>query len=182
MSADAAMASGAGRATVGSSLDVIRALTGEAYEVMGHAIFELDQPSRLQVLHGFDALVVGPGFCSSNAADDCLIEILEFAERPQVIDAGALSRIASESLPWPSHSSRVITPHPGEAARLLGCSTESIQRDRIRPCGHWPKSALRSACSKGLTHWCLCLMVQPGCVLRALPECRPPAWETCWLV
>ena len=47
--------------------------------------------------------------------------------RPQVWDADALNLLATEPA---SADNRVITPHPGEAARLLGCKTADIQRDR----------------------------------------------------
>ena len=85
LSADAAMAAGAGLATVGSSLDVIRALTGEAYEVMTQDFLELDQPSHspsvkgLRFLVGARLLVIQCGGWLSGRDPG-------FSERPQVID------------------------------------------------------------------------------------------------
>jgi NAD(P)H-hydrate epimerase len=49
--------------------------------------------------------------------------------RPLVVDADALNLLALEPL---SREDWILTPHPGEAARLLGCSTASVQSDRFR--------------------------------------------------
>jgi hydroxyethylthiazole kinase-like uncharacterized protein yjeF len=50
------------------------------------------------------------------------------AERPQVWDADALNQLAQGWVALPGGS--VITPHPGEAARLLGISVQQVQADR----------------------------------------------------
>ena len=71
---------------------------------------------------------IGPGLGLSETASKLLAIAIE-SEKPNVIDADALSLLsqnAPQSLP---HS--VLTPHPGEAARLLGCSTSDIQNDRL---------------------------------------------------
>ncbi|RMS09626.1 YjeF-like protein, partial [Pseudomonas coronafaciens pv. garcae] len=49
--------------------------------------------------------------------------------RPQVWDADALNRLATGQVSLPANS--VITPHPGEAARLLGVAIKDIQADRL---------------------------------------------------
>lgn len=78
-----------------------------------------------------DVWVAGPG-CGRHPATDALLRrLVESADRPGVCDADALNAWADvpareESTAGP----RVFTPHPGEAARLLDCSTAEIQADR----------------------------------------------------
>jgi len=72
-------------------------------------------------------LAIGPGLGRSDWARELLAAALE-SGRPAVVDADALNLLAEA----PSRSDRwVLTPHPGEAARLLGVSTGDVQRDRL---------------------------------------------------
>ena len=74
-------------------------------------------------------VVVGPGLGRSADAQHCL-ELLREAHQPMVIDAGALDAAFLQSM-TSAGSQRVITPHPGEAAALLSCSTAEIQANRM---------------------------------------------------
>ncbi len=80
-----------------------------------------------------DVLVIGCGLGQSPAAQKLLYDAL-LLDVPLVLDADALNLIALRpDLRGMLHSRKapsVCTPHPGEAARLLGCSTEDIQKDR----------------------------------------------------
>ena len=80
-----------------------------------------------------DVLVVGCGLGHGLAAQKLLYDAL-LLDVPLVLDADALNIIALRpDLRGILHSRKapaVFTPHPGEAARLLGCSTEDIQADR----------------------------------------------------
>lgn len=78
-------------------------------------------------------LAVGPGLGQSTAALNLLRHALESA-LPLVLDADALNLLAGHPVLRAKLSRRgtgcVMTPHPAEAARLLGCSTEAVQADR----------------------------------------------------
>ena len=74
-------------------------------------------------------VVVGPGLGRSADAQHCL-ELLREARQPMVIDASALDAAFLQSM-TSSSGERVITPHPGEAATLLSCSTAEIQENRM---------------------------------------------------
>jgi hydroxyethylthiazole kinase-like uncharacterized protein yjeF len=81
------------------------------------------------------AFAVGPGMGTVKSAEQLLREVLD-AGVPLVLDADALNLIASSKtlqarLPKRSAPS-VLTPHPAEAARLLGSSTAQVQGDRIK--------------------------------------------------
>jgi NAD(P)H-hydrate epimerase len=79
----------------------------------------------------FDALLAGPGLAAADVPETLKQQIRELwktSQMPTIVDASALQWLPSG--PTPSESIRVITPHPGEAARLLEKSAEEIQADR----------------------------------------------------
>lgn len=77
------------------------------------------------------AMVIGPGI--GTAADTALLvkRLYQEVALPMVVDADALTILATESalLAKPS-APRILTPHPGEMARLLRVSTATVQQDR----------------------------------------------------
>src|SRR5690606_9611137 len=77
-----------------------------------------------------DAIVCGPGLGLHGTAGVTLDAVLDARDaRPLVLDADALNLLA----PFGSErraAGAVLTPHPGEAARLLGTDVPSVQRDR----------------------------------------------------
>jgi len=80
-----------------------------------------------------DAIVIGPGLGQGERAETLLGAVLA-SDLPCVLDADALNLIALRpdlrGMLHDRKSPSVFTPHPGEAARLLACSTEDIQADR----------------------------------------------------
>ena len=81
------------------------------------------------------AIAAGPGMGTAKTAEQLLREVLD-ANVPLVLDADALNLIAASKilqarLPKRSAAS-VLTPHPAEAARLLGCTTAAVQADRVK--------------------------------------------------
>lgn len=80
-----------------------------------------------------DVTAVGPGLGRFTGDTDWLRQIWEGTEAPLVIDADALNMLAeADDLPWSRRRHPVIlTPHPGEMARLAGVSTAEVQQDRI---------------------------------------------------
>jgi len=79
------------------------------------------------------AVLIGPGLAGSNV--DSSLKTLAHnlwreSVKPIIVDASALDWLPKDA--GPSGSPRIITPHPGEAARLLGCSVEQVQEDRVK--------------------------------------------------
>lgn len=72
-------------------------------------------------------LAAGPGLGQDAWARALLARVLE-APQPKVLDADALNLLAAEPV---RREDWVLTPHPGEAARLLGTDTATVQRDRF---------------------------------------------------
>ena len=85
-------------------------------------------------LDTMDALAIGPGLGQSSRAHDILQNVIGL-DMPTLIDADALNLIAKHAdlaAQVRAHGDHiVITPHPGEAARLLGVSTATIESDRV---------------------------------------------------
>jgi len=75
-----------------------------------------------------DVIAIGPGLGRTSWARDALDIVLR-SGKPLVIDADALNIIAESQVS--TREDWVLTPHPGEAARLLGTKTGEIQRDRL---------------------------------------------------
>lgn len=87
-----------------------------------------DSPEVLEpLLDVADGVVVGPGLGRSPWAR-ALLERIWRADQPLVVDADALNLLAER----PERRGRwMITPHPGEAGRLLGVDTSAVQADRL---------------------------------------------------
>jgi len=78
-----------------------------------------------------DAVVVGPGLGTDPGTVRALERVLGALERPAVVDADALNAFAGRPEALRGPGARVLTPHPGEMARLLGTRIAEVQRDRV---------------------------------------------------
>jgi len=106
----------------------------------GGAIVAAAWPHAAAALKGFDAAVAGPGLSTAEGAVSFLDHLRRWP-RPLVCDADALNAFAGRPRAFASRSPRVLTPHPGEAARLLGLSTRAIQADRLGAARRLARSA-----------------------------------------
>ena len=78
------------------------------------------------------AVVIGPGLGQSDEAKDLLRQVLTLADVPVLIDADGLNLLAKDlSLLHLAENIKVLTPHPGEMARLCGTSVQEIERNRL---------------------------------------------------
>ncbi|MBM3343201.1 MAG: NAD(P)H-hydrate dehydratase [Betaproteobacteria bacterium] len=128
LAARAALKLGAGRVYAG-----LIARDAPLLDVM-QAELMLRSADEVLKLDHLSCLVVGPGLGRAPEAAFYLRCALE-AKLPLVIDADALNSIAAEPKIKTQLNQiltiKVLTPHPAEAARLLGCSTRDVQSDRI---------------------------------------------------
>jgi NAD(P)H-hydrate epimerase len=88
--------------------------------------------ARLQeLLAGKTAVVIGPGIGTHDDAARTVRWLLANAELPMVIDADAITVLASDPSALRNGRARpLLTPHPGEMSRLLGTTTAAVQADR----------------------------------------------------
>jgi NAD(P)H-hydrate epimerase len=87
----------------------------------------------LELLAARDALAIGPGLGTAPGTVRAVREIVARRRRPAVVDADALNALAGDGPAKAAAGAAplVLTPHPGEAARLLGCSAADVQADRL---------------------------------------------------
>ena len=86
----------------------------------------------LEFANGVTAIALGPGVTMEASVVRFVREIAGQAQCPMVIDADGLNCLGSGPAGWkPDLGGRILTPHPGEAARLLDCSVSEIQQDRV---------------------------------------------------
>ncbi|MFQ5428299.1 MAG: NAD(P)H-hydrate dehydratase, partial [Thermodesulfobacteriota bacterium] len=141
MAAMAAMKAGAGLATIGLPEGLNEIMECKTTEVMTWPLPEADDGTIgegafgeiKKLLNGKAVLVAGPGLGESPHIKAMLRELLKESALPMVLDADALNNLAGtlQYIAEAGSSDKVLTPHPGEAARLLGVGTEEIQADRI---------------------------------------------------
>lgn len=121
-------------------LEILDPATAHAANDSPELMIKLADSSPQDALtkHRPDLIAIGPGLGSSLQALQWVTAVLNYPDIPVVIDADAINLIAqtpdllyalqSRNEMFPGRT--VLTPHPGEAARLLNCTTESIQADR----------------------------------------------------
>jgi len=90
-----------------------------------------DLAPLLEAAQGADALAIGPGIPRGPQTGALLRELLARAAIPAALDADALNALAESGGPGGLGVPAVLTPHPGEMARLTGRSTAEVQADRI---------------------------------------------------
>ena len=125
LAGEAALRTGAGLASVATRAEQAAALLVRRPEAMAHVLEDASELSPL--LARADALAIGPGLGQAQWGRG-LFDAAVASGKPCVIDADALNLLAAAPRPLPF---AVLTPHPGEAARLLGIDTAAVQADRL---------------------------------------------------
>lgn len=129
LAARAALISGAGRVTL-----ECRAEHAPHVDMVYPEIMFATKPVNLE---DFDAIVLGCGLGTSAEAKARVIEALN-CEKPLILDADALNIIAADiklqDMVLARRAPTVLTPHPGEAARLLRRDTAGVTADRVAAC------------------------------------------------
>ena len=121
---EGALRVGAGLVSIATDPSHAALLTATRPELMSHAI---RRPADLDpLLDRADVIAFGPGLGQTEWARG-LFDVLSGDSRPAVWDADALNWLARRPA---TSDNRIITPHPGEAARLLDKTTADVQQDR----------------------------------------------------
>ncbi len=139
LSARAAMRAGVGLCTVASTAAGQAALDAKAIEIMTARYADGDDAdagsaARLSALaSAMRALAIGPGIPTGPGMRALVEDIVARSPLPIVVDADALNLLAPHAarVTAAAPAPRVLTPHPGEMARLLGTTTAEVQRARV---------------------------------------------------
>ena len=125
LAAEAALRAGAGLVYVATHRDsVVSVLAGRPEIICRSVSSEADLEDLIKAV---DGVVLGPGLGQSAWAYGLWRRLVR-ADVPLVLDADGLNLLAAEPL---QRDDWLLTPHPGEASRLLGAALPSVQRDRI---------------------------------------------------
>jgi len=139
----AALRTGAGLVTVATPASVLSLVAVPVPECMTEPLAETDSGTvskqaldygRFQrLLEGKNVLALGPGLSTHPQTVEFVRLLLKEVELPLVLDADALNALvgALECLKQRKSRTVVLTPHPGEMARLLGVSSDEVQRNRV---------------------------------------------------
>lgn len=134
LSATGALRGGAGLVSIAADEPTQRTLEQRVVEVMTLRLSTSELlRSALRLAEGKAAAVVGPGFGLAPERREAARALALALPVPAVLDADALTALGTElGVLKRAAAARVLTPHPGEAARLLGCATAAVQQDRYR--------------------------------------------------
>ncbi|RPH28510.1 bifunctional ADP-dependent NAD(P)H-hydrate dehydratase/NAD(P)H-hydrate epimerase [Buttiauxella warmboldiae] len=124
MAGEAALRAGAGLVRVLTRSENIAPLVTARPELM---VQELTPHSLDESLEWADVIVIGPGLGQQEWGKKALQKV-ENSRKPMLWDADALNLLAINP---DKRQNRVMTPHPGEAARLLNCAVSQIESDRL---------------------------------------------------
>jgi NAD(P)H-hydrate epimerase len=126
LAAEGGLRAGAGLVTVATHPSNCVTVVSGRPELMCHGVESAEELSRL--LKRASTLAIGPGLGTDAWAALLLEEALRH-DLPTVVDADALNLLARRPL---ARDDWILTPHPGEAGRLLGLSAVAVQADRLR--------------------------------------------------
>jgi NAD(P)H-hydrate epimerase len=136
--AKAALRTGVGLVTVATRSNALEAVLAHAPEVMGVALTHdgpmgpADLNALLDAADGKDAVVFGPGIARDDSTITLLSAFLEELTVPCVLDADALNAVGRQTeILKRAKGELLLTPHPGEMARLLGSTAAQVNSARI---------------------------------------------------
>jgi len=152
MAAEAAARMGAGLVSVATQPEHVSPLLSRQPEVMVKAVTSTGD--LLPLLEQANVIVIGPGLGQSAWSEQMLHCTLK-SKQTTILDADALNLLCKKP-EWLIHSNLILTPHPGEAARLLDLPTASIQEDRFKSVKavqkKWGGSALLKGSGSLISH------------------------------
>ena len=145
LSARAAVRSGAGLVTVATPREIVQTVDASSLESMTFPLLQTETgalapeaSSQVQELSaGKRVLGVGPGLGQDPSTVEAVRSLVLESELPLVLDADGLNAFVSACrLLRERKAETVLTPHPGELARLLEMTSAEVQSDRIRAARH----------------------------------------------
>lgn len=125
LAGEAAARTGAGLVSVATRTEHAAIISAAVPELMCHGVE--DVKSLMPLLNRASVVAIGPGLGQSEWAQSFFGVLLQ-STLPMVVDADALNLLAIEPV---KKDNWILTPHPGEAARLLGQTVDEVQSDRI---------------------------------------------------
>jgi NAD(P)H-hydrate epimerase len=128
LAAEAAAAAGSGMVSLATHKDHVSAALVRKPEIMTRGV---DSGAQLAaILERPSVIAVGPGLGRNSWSEQLLQQVLK-TDKPLVVDADALNLLAEQLNKYAGRGNWVLTPHPGEAARLLHTNVAVVQQNRF---------------------------------------------------
>ncbi|MBT8423276.1 MAG: NAD(P)H-hydrate dehydratase, partial [Gammaproteobacteria bacterium] len=132
LTGEAALRAGAGLVSVATRPDNVAAVVSGRPELMCHGVDGIDSAAELdELLARATVIALGPGIGGDDWARELFARAIS-TRLPLVVDADALNLLAAAPV---KRDNWVLTPHPGEAGRLLGIDSGAVQADRLHALG-----------------------------------------------
>ncbi|MDF0642889.1 MAG: NAD(P)H-hydrate dehydratase [Nitrospira sp.] len=151
LAAQAALRTGAGLVTVAAPTSVNDVLEAKLLEAMTVPFPETEARTLsrdsldplIRFIRSKTAVAVGPGLSTHNETVELVRSLVKHLDRPSVMDADALTALAGQSyLLAGCRVTPILTPHPGEMARLeSGATAQSVNADRIGTASRFARQA-----------------------------------------
>ncbi len=159
LTAMAGLRAGAGRVTLGVPAGMQPLLEGRYPEIMTLALPATESGALdgaafdliVERAEAMNALVVGPGLGTNPRTVEFVHRLIQHVAAPIVLDADGLNALSQDLTILSGGAARlVLTPHPGEMARLLGVEVREVQEDRV---GHASRFAAHHQLELALKGW-----------------------------
>ena len=140
LASQAALRCGVGRYCLASDADVCRLLVAKSPEAMmlplptdyDGKLTQQAVPTLLENAKSASCVLIGCGLGQSDALNQVVSSLITQLDCPIILDADGLNAITSGiDILHKAKAKVVLTPHPGEMSRLLHCSVEDVQKDRM---------------------------------------------------
>ena len=147
MAGMAALRTGAGLSTVATAKSALSTVAGFHPELMTEPLSETETGTIAKaaakaindLAAGKSVIAIGPGISRVPETSDIVRRLVKESDRPIVLDADGLNAFEGKTTELSGKGrTLVITLHPGEMARLVGCSIADVQKDRLRLRGRSP--------------------------------------------
>ena len=129
LAAEAAARTGTGLVSVATRAVHAAALSAARPEIMSRGVE--DEPGLAALAARAAVIAVGPGLGREAWGERMFAAVLGLPSRPLVVDADGLNHLAAFGTAAPRRGDWILTPHPGEAGRLLGVPADEVQADRF---------------------------------------------------
>ncbi len=145
----AAMRTGAGMTTVGTPTSLNHILQKKISNVVMTLPLKETKEATISILafsqirkfyNKCNAIAIGPGLGSDPSTAKLILKIITTSPHPLVIDADALTAVSNNlNVLTKTKVSKILTPHPGEMARLIKTSRDNVERNRLKVAENFSK-------------------------------------------
>jgi len=130
---------GGGYSRLATARSVVPFIGGQGREIVYHPVEETEEGSIsynakgdiLEIAEKVDFVVLGPGTSLNDRTQKLILDLIESIDKPMLIDGDGLTALSKNTGVLDEKNNVILTPHPGEMARLNGKTVQEILENRI---------------------------------------------------